>query len=315
MTILVKYQELGTFLASLSVEDKKMKKRSVKSVQSKAKDSSEDVLDCYLRDIKKIPLLTREEEIKIAKEAANGNKAARDKLIKANLRFVVKIAKRYQGQGLPLSDLINEGNIGLIKAASHFDADRGFHFISYAVWWIRQSILMAIAEKSRLIRMPILWNNKLFQIEKARQMVQEYQTSGDELPEIAEQLGLDLEKAQEIVMLGQEIVSLEQPGNDNENSSSMRDFLVNENDVTPEENIVNLTLQEEINSVLQSLGKKEAEIIRARFGLDNQSPKSLEEIGDRYHMSKEGIRQIENKALQRLRMEPELYQRLAPYVA
>ncbi|MDR0312827.1 MAG: RNA polymerase sigma factor RpoD/SigA [Treponema sp.] len=289
-----------------------MIKRSKKSVQAKLLKGNDDVLDYYMSDIRKIPLLSREDEVKLATEAANGNKAARDKLIEANLRFVIRIAKRYQGQGLPLSDLINEGNIGLIRAASHFDVNRGFHFISYAVWWVRQSILTAIAEKSRMIRLPVQWNSKLFQIEKSKG--QNYQSSENDLAEIAEQLGLDVEKAKEIAMLGQDIVSLEQPGNDGESYSSIRDFLVSENEASPEERVMNLTLQEEINHVLECLGKKEAEIIRARFGLDNQCPKSLEEIGDRFHMSKEGIRQIENKALRHLR-EPELRKRLESYVA
>jgi RNA polymerase primary sigma factor len=295
------------------VEEKKMKKTNKKVVQTKVRDNSENILGSYIRDIKKIPLMTREEEVEVAREAAKGNKAARDKLINANLRFVVRIAKRYQGQGLPLSDLINEGNIGLIKAASHFDVDKGFHFISYAVWWVRQSILMAIAEKSRMIRMPLMWSSKLYQIEKSRELAQDYQVPGDDLAEIAEQLGLDVDRAQEIVRLGQEVVSLEQPSRE-QKSASIKDYLINENQATPEDNAINHTLTEEIEKILCHLGKKEAEILRARYGLGNQSPKSLEEIGDYFKMSKEGIRQIENRALQRLR-QPEIRRRLEAYVA
>jgi RNA polymerase primary sigma factor len=313
MTILVIYRQLGTHLAPLLVEVKKMKKTNKKVVQVKAKDSGDNILGSYMRDINKVPLLTREEEIKAAKEAASGNIAARNRLINANLRFVVRIAKRYQGQGLPLSDLINEGNIGLIKAAGHFDADKGFHFITYAVWWVRQSILMAIAEKSRIIRMPIMWNSKLYQIEKSRELNKDYQAQGEDLAEIADQLGLDVDKAQEIVRFGQEVVSLEQPGHDQE-LSPIKDFLINENEMSPEENAINITLHDEIEKVLCCLGEKEAAIIRARYGIGSQSPKSLEEIGDRFHMSKEGIRQIENRALQHLR-EPELRRRLEAYVA
>jgi RNA polymerase primary sigma factor len=266
-----------------------------------------------LNDIKKIPLLTREEELDAAREAAKGNKAARDRLINANLRFVIRIAKRYQGQGLPLPDLINEGNIGLIKAAGHFDADKGFHFISYAVWWVRQSILMAIAEKSRMIRMPIMWNSKLYQIERSKELAQDFPVPGDDLAEIAEQLGLDIDKAQEIVKIGQEVVSLEQPGHDI-NLSPIKDYLINENELSPEENAINLTLHDELEKVLHFLGEKEAAIIRARYGLGEQGPKSLEEVGERFHMSKEGVRQIENRALQHLR-DPEIRRRLEAYVA
>ena len=290
------------------------KKKSKRARQVQILNDNVDIIDSYLKEITQIPLLSREDEEKIAREAAQGNKEARDKLINANLRFVVKIAKKYQGLGLPLLDLINEGNIGLIKAVERYDVGRGYHFISYAVWWIRQSILMAIAEKSRPIRVPVCWNTKLMEIEKTRQLLRDNQYHGNEIEKIADQIGLDLQKVRRLEMMGQETISLEQPFSDNEKSISIGDFLENENHVSPEDHAVNISLHDEIEKMLKSMGNMEAEIIRARYGLENRSPMSLEEIGERYHISKEGIRQIENKALKWLQM-PEQKSRLRAFVA
>ena len=290
----------------------KRKKRKSMPVQSQNK--SDGVLDSYMHDIKKIPLLSREEEQKIAREAGKGNKAAQDKLINANLRFVIRIAKKYQGQGLPLEDLISEGNVGLLKALKHYDPDRGFHFISYAVWWIRQSILMAIAEKSRFIRIPMHWNSKLIQIEKSRMMVTENQISGNEITEMAEQLGMEPEILRELMLLRQDTISLEHPVNMNGTSSQLGDFLEGLYDESPEEHALNQSLQDEIEKVLDTLSSKEAEVIRARYGLVDGIPKSLEEIGVRYNMSKERIRQIENTAIDLLR-QPSRSRRLESYIA
>jgi RNA polymerase primary sigma factor len=290
------------------------KKKSKKSEKSRIINDSEDIVDSYLREISHIPLLSREEEEKFAREAAQGNMVSRDKLIKANLRFVVKIAKNYQGRGLPLLDLISEGNIGLIRALEHCDVDRGFHFISYAVWWIRQSILMAIAEKARIIRVPVHWNIKLNEIEKVREGLQDNQGMGNDIEKIAGHVGMDSEKVQELVMLGQDVLSLEQPVNVNNTSTSFGDFLENEKLESPEDHAIKMTLQEEIEKVLKTLGDKEANIIRARYGLGNKRPMSLEEIGERYNMSKEGIRQIENKAIKQLQ-SPDRRSRLESFVA
>ena len=292
-----------------------MRKKNIKKAgQVKDQKTGEDIIDSYLKEISKIPLLTREEEIKLAKEAANGNKAAQDKLVKGNLRFVVKIAKRYQGRGLPLLDLISEGNIGLIKAAENFDVERGFHFISYAVWWVRQSILIAIAEKSRPIRMPLHWNNKLIEIDRARQLSQDEQSQGNEIEKIASLTGIDTERVNELVSLGQDALSLEQPVNGKNNSSSFGDFLESMNHISPEDHALNISLNEEIEKALKTLGNREAEIIRFRYGLGNRQPMSLEELGYRYHISKEGVRQIENKAIKRLQASNYI-SRLEPYVA
>jgi len=289
-----------------------MNKKNNKKAE-KAGDN-DDIVKRYLREISSIPLLSREDEVKIAREAAQGSITARDKLVKANLRFVVKIAKKYQGRGLPLLDLISEGNIGLVRAVDHFDVERGFHFISYAVWWVRQSILMAIAEKSRFIRVPLHWNSKLIEIDKARQLFQDTPYSENDINKLADITGMNTKMIEELVMLGQDTLSLEQPLNDQDPSLTYGEFLETQNQLSPEEYAVNITLREEIEKVLKTLGDREANILRARFGLGNQIPMSLEEIGDIYHISKEGVRQIENKALKQLQSAG-LRSRLGSYVA
>lgn len=277
--------------------------------------NDESIMKSYLKDINRIPLLTREEEDDIARKAAQGDKKARDKLLNANLRFVVKIARKYQGRGLPLLDLISEGNIGLIKAVEHFDVERGFHFISYAVWWIRQSILMAISEKGRFIRMPVYWNNKCVQIEKAQQEIQESQVSKqEEIKELSRFLNMGAEKIKELIIFTQDVTSLEHPINGSQNAPTIGDFLESDNQLSPLDHAVYVNLQEKIEEALNTLNKKEADIIRARYGLGEQNPMSLEEIGDRYKMSKEGIRQIETKALQNLR-HPVRRNKLEAFVA
>ena len=290
------------------------KKKHKKLVRSEALVNRSDIIDSYLREINHIPLLSREEEIKYAQEAAQGNKAAQDKLVNANLRFVVKIAKKYQGRGLPLPDLISEGNIGLMKAVEHFEVERGYHFISYAVWWIRQSILLAIAEKSRIIRMPLHWNNKLIEIDRARHLSQDELGQGNEIDKIASLTGINTDRVNELVMMGQDALSLEQPVHKNNSSPSFGDFLENENQESPEDHALNNSLHEEIEKVLRTLGNREAEIIRSRYGLGNRRPMSLEELGHRFHISKEGVRQIENKAIKRLRSSDQL-SRLEAFVA
>ena len=289
------------------------KKKNKKSKNWDSLRDSEDIIDSYLREINNIPLLSREEEIDTAREASQGNKAARDRLVNANLRFVVKIAKNYQGRGLPLIDLISEGNIGLMKAIDRYDVERGLHFISYAVWWIRQSILMAISEKARPIRMPLHWNAKLTEIDKARQDFEENQLTGNNIVKIAGHTGISQQKVQELVILGQDVLSLEQPIH-NDSNSSYGEYLECQNQVSPEDHALAVTLHEEIEKVLNTLNDKEAKVIRARYGLGDKKPMTLEEIGDLYNMSKEGIRQIETKAIKQLQ-SPERRSRLEAYVA
>ena len=291
-----------------------MKEKTRKSKKVLALKNEDSVLRSYLREITRIPLLTRDEEDEIARKAAKGDKSAQDKLVNANLRFVVRVAKKYQGRGLPLPDLISEGNIGLLKAVEHFDVDRGFHFISYAVWWIRQAIMMAISEKGRVIRMPLYWNNKYIQIERVQHMLQESHNSNLKTEDVARFMDMDIDKIEELIMFAQDAVSLEHPISNNENSPTIGDFLENENQISPVDHAVNISLKGEIEEALKSLDKREADIIRARYGIGDNGPMSLEEIGDLYHMSKEGVRQIENKAIQHLR-HPARRHKLESYVA
>ncbi|HOJ98794.1 MAG TPA: RNA polymerase sigma factor RpoD/SigA [Termitinemataceae bacterium] len=275
--------------------------------------SDENVLSIYLKEINKIPLLTREEEDAIARAAALGDKAARDKLAAANLRFVVNVAKKYQNQGIPLSDLISEGNIGLLHAIERYDVNKGYHFISYAVWWIRQAILKAICEKSRMIRLPLNRANELVQIEKARRTM-EGTSSDEEIQEIARILDMDASHVADLINISREMVSLESPVYTDKDASSIGDFLEDTTYKAPEEQAIENALKEDIDAVLATLTQKEAEVIRYRFGLNGYAPMSLKEIGDRFNLTKERIRQIEKKALKRLQ-HPSRRQYLESYVA
>ena len=277
-------------------------------------NNDENVLSIYLKEINKIPLLSKEEEDQVARAAAKGDKAAQEKLANANLRFVVNVAKKYQGQGLPLSDLISEGNIGLLNAIERYDVDKGYHFISYAVWWIRQSILKAICEKSRMIRLPLNRANELVQIEKARKLVQDGQGTEAEVKEIARLLNMDVSHVEDIINISRDLVSLENPVYSDKDSSLLGDFIEDENYIPPDEQAVNSALQRDIESVLDTLNPKEADIIRYRFGLGDYVPMSLKEIGDRFNLTKERIRQIEKKALKRLQ-HPSRQRILKSYVA
>jgi RNA polymerase primary sigma factor len=279
--------------------------------------SNENVLSTYLKDINRIPLLSREEEQQAAREAAKGSKPARDKLINANLRFVVNVAKKYQGQGIPLSDLISEGNIGLISAIERYDVNKGYHFISYAVWWIRQAILKAICEKSRMIRLPQNRANELVQIEKARKLVQDGQSAVEEIREIAGLLNVEEDYVAELLNISRDSVSLENTASftgTGQKSSSLKDFIEDENCQAPEDYVMGQALQQDIEAVLKTLDIKEAEVIRFRYGLGNTVPLSLQEVGEKFNLTKERIRQIEKKAIKRLQ-HPTRQRILGDYVA
>jgi RNA polymerase primary sigma factor len=278
-------------------------------------DASENILSTYLREINRIPLLTHEEEEAVAREAAKGSKLARDRLVNANLRFVVNVAKKYQGQGLPIMDLISEGNIGLMNAIERYDVDKGYHFISYAVWWIRQAILKAICEKSRMIRLPLNRANELVQIEKARKMVQDSHSSEVEIREVARLLDMDEDHVADLINISREHVSLDNPAySGGRESSSLEEFIEDEQHEAPEEFVMSRALKQDIEDVLKTLEQKEADIIRFRYGLGDRSPLSLKEIGDRFNLTKERIRQIEKKAIKRLQ-HPIRQQVLESYVA
>jgi RNA polymerase primary sigma factor len=273
-----------------------------KEVQSyrEYRQDDENILSLYLKEINRIPLLTRSQEEETAGAAAKGDKTAKNRLIKANLRFVVNVAKKYQNQGLPLADLISEGNIGLINAIERFDVSKGYHFISYAVWWIRQAILKAICEKSRMIRLPLNRANELVQIEKVRKELGGAGRGDSEIVEIARQLDMDEDHVADLINISRDLISLDTPIYDEKDSSLLSDFVEDRGYKPPHEVVVDKALREEINLVLDTLSQKEADIIQYRFGLNGRRPMSLKEIGSRYKLTKERIRQIEKKALKRL---------------
>ncbi|MCX7028054.1 MAG: RNA polymerase sigma factor RpoD/SigA [Spirochaetes bacterium] len=289
-----------------------MSKRNLTSSTSTI-SSDENILSMYLKEINKIPLLTRDEENDCARKAAANDKASKDKLIKSNLRFVVNVAKKYQNQGLPLSDLISEGNIGLMNAIERYDVDKGYHFISYAVWWIRQAILKAVCEKSRAIRLPLNRANELVQIEKARKNF-EGLSEDAEIRDVAAYLDMDPEHVADIVAVSRDLVSLDSPVYDERNASVVGDFLENDLYQSPENYATELNLKDDLNAVLSTLTIKERQVVEYRFGINGRRPMSLKEIGDRMHLTKERIRQIEKAALKKISV-PEVKERLEAYVA
>ncbi|RKX79792.1 MAG: RNA polymerase subunit sigma [Spirochaetes bacterium] len=278
------------------------------------KYDDDSTLSLYLKEINKIPLLTRDQEDEISRKAITGDKAAQAKLIEANLRFVVNVAKKYQNQGLPLDDIISEGNIGLMNAIERFDPDKGYHFISYAVWWIRQAILKAIYEKSRMIRLPLNRANELVQIEKTRKAMLTEMGEDPSDAEIARLTGIKEIDVTDLQAISRDLVSLESPVYNERDSSNLGDFIEDSANAGPDEQALMLSLSEDIESILGTLTDKESDILRHRFGLGDRKPLSLKEIGDRYNLTKERIRQIEKKALDRLR-HPSRSQLLKDYMA
>jgi len=297
---------------------KKQEKKTteVRAVNGKGKTrgKNENILALYLKEINRIPLLTREEEDSIARAAAKGSITARNKLISSNLRFVVNVAKRYQGHGMPLLDLISEGNIGLIKAVEKYDASKGFHFISYAVWWIRQTILKALADQSRLIRLPVNRTNDLIHIEKAKKLLVGCQSNETEIRELAQLLSMEESHIEEMLAISRETLSLEKSVDAGRNASPLGNFVVDTRYDTPDQVVFKKSLKKDIEEVLNTLTSKEAEIIRCRFGLGHQKPMNFQEIGDCFDLSKERIRQIEEKAI-RMLQQPSRKAKLEAYVA
>ncbi len=266
-----------------------------KSITNRESDS----LDKYLQEIGHEDLVSVEEEVELAQRIKKGDREALDKLTKANLRFVVSVAKQYQNQGLSLPDLINEGNLGLIKAAEKFDETRGFKFISYAVWWIRQSILQAIAEQSRIVRLPL---NQVGSVNKINRVLNKFEQENERRPsvdEIAEKVDIPHDKIEEAMKISNRHVSVDAPFSDGDDNSLL-DILPNNDSPTADENLVLESLHEEINRALQTLNERERSIIEAFFGI-NQSEMTLEEIGAKYGLTRERVRQIKEKAIRRLR--------------
>lgn len=257
-------------------------------------------LEKYLDEISQIPLLTPAEEIDLTRRIKQGEQEALNKLIRANLRFVVKVAKEYQNQGLPLTDLINEGNLGLIKAAKRFDETRGFKFISYAVWWIRQSILKSLAEYSRVVRLPL---NRVGLISKVNQLVRNLEQKYNREPsfeEISNELDISIPDISEAMSSSAFHVSLDQPIHRSE-EGTMKEIIRNPDSKTPDTDLVKDSLRQEIRRVLKSLTPREEKIIKMYFGVDYERPYTLEEIGERLKLTRERVRQIKERALIRLR--------------
>ena len=277
--------------------------------------NDENVLTFYLKDINKVPLLTREEEIDLAQKAQNGDKLAKDKIVNANLRFVVNVAKKYQNHGLDLVDLISEGNIGLMTAIDRFDVTKGFHFISYAVWWIRQAILKAICEKSRAIRLPLNRSNELVQIEHARKIFSGNKTEEQEIAEVAQMLNMDESHVREMIAISRDMVSLDaMVSNSKDDSTSLGDFVEDARYSNPDDAVIKESMHNDIDNVLNTLKPNEAKVLRLRFGLNGTKPMSLKEVGDVCNLTKERIRQIEKNAIVRMQ-HPTRMNRLASYVA
>jgi RNA polymerase primary sigma factor len=258
-------------------------------------------LEKYLQEIGKVDLITPEEEVQLAIRIKQGDLKALDRLTKANLRFVVSVAKQYQNQGLSLPDLINEGNLGLIKAAQRFDETRGFKFISYAVWWIRQSILQALAEQSRIVRLPLNKVGLTNRINKAfQQLEQEYEREPS-AEELAEMLELDTEEVAATLSMSARHVSMDSPIADGEDSTLV-DVMHNPNAELADEYVINTeSLKQEIERSLNTLTERQQEVIRYFFGIGIDHPMSLEDIGDRFCLTRERVRQIKDKAITKLR--------------
>lgn len=256
-------------------------------------------LDKYLQEIGHEELLTTDQEVELAQRIRKGDKRALERLTKANLRFVVSVAKQYQNQGLSLPDLINEGNVGLIKAAEKFDETRGFKFISYAVWWIRQSILQAIAEQSRLVRLPL---NQVGSVNKITRELNKFEQEHERKPsvdEIAERVDLPEDKIADAMKANSRHVSMDAPIADGEDSS-MIDFLSGDSSNTDRELAIE-SLKAEVSRILKLLTDKEQKVLRAFFGIDGSPEMTLDEIGEKYNLTRERVRQIKEKALHRLR--------------
>jgi RNA polymerase primary sigma factor len=257
-------------------------------------------LDKYLQEIGKVDLLTPDEEVELAKRIKEGDQIALEKLTKANLRFVVSVAKQYQNQGLSLGDLINEGNLGLIKAAQRFDETRGFKFISYAVWWIRQSILQALAEQSRIVRLPL---NRVGSLNKISKTFSELEQKYEREPspeELAEVLDVSTAEVVDTMKISGRHVSMDAPFVQGE-ENSLLDVLENDSEETPDSGLINDSLRKEVQRALSTLTQREADVITLYFGLNGEHAMTLEEIGEKFNLTRERVRQIKEKAIRRLR--------------
>ncbi len=261
------------------------------------------MLDQYLQEIGQIPLLTPAMEVDLAQRIRTGDPEALHRLVRANLRFVVSVAKKYQGQGLTLADLINEGNYGLIKAAQRFDETRGFKFISYAVWWIRQAILQALAEQSRVVRLPLNRIGTISKIRKAGARLAQVHERQPNIEELAQELDVDVEKVREALQHTGRHLSMDAPFTGEDDDNNLLDVLSDDDEIPPDDTLLGESLKIDIERALSQLHEREAEITRLYFGIGREHPLTLEEIGTRFGLTRERVRQIKEKALRKLRQK------------
>lgn len=259
-------------------------------------------LDKYLLEISRVDLITAEEEVELARRIKMGDQKALERMTKANLRFVVSVAKQYQNQGLTLPDLINEGNVGLIKAAQRFDETRGFKFISYAVWWIRQSILQALAEQARIVRLPLNKIGSISKINRAYSHLEQKYERPPSADELAAELEVTVSEVKQALSSSGRHISMDAPLKEgDESSSNLYDVLLNDNNENPEGDLIKESLKKEINRSLKTLTSREADVLRFFFGLDGYSTLSLDEIGLKFDLTRERVRQIKEKAVRKLK--------------
>ncbi len=263
-----------------------------------------DTLGMYLREIRKIALLTREEEIDLARRAKAGDTQAQSELVRRNLRFVVSVAKQYSKGGVPFEDLVNEGNMGLIRAARRFDVDRGYRFISYAVWWVRQAILQYIAEQSRTVRLPLNKSARLMKVNKASVMLSQQYGREPTHDEIATHLGLKTSEVEKILSMPTTQFSIDEPAEGRDHEFQV-DTLADENSQGPEDSTIESTRNEDIEHALAALNAREEDILKLYYGLGGNEPHTLEEIGQTYRLTRERVRQIRDRAIWRLRNSPD----------
>jgi len=275
-----------------SGDQKKKEKQAGASIRS---------LDIYLHEINRTPLLTRDQERDLAKRIHAGDKAALDQLVQANLRFVVSIAKQYSNQGLSLEDLINEGNLGLIKAAHRFDEERGFKFISYAVWWIRQAMLQSLAEHSRIVRLPLNRAGTLYRIGKVSRQLDQELGRAPSADEIAARLNISAQEVAETMVIANTHVSLDDPYSADKDDTALVDHLAAEGQESPDEGTYTAALSDDLDRALGTLSDRERRVLAMYFGLGGDEPMTLEDIGRKLGLTRERIRQIKEKAIQRLR--------------
>ena len=257
-------------------------------------------LALYLKEISKYKALPIEEEAKLAVKIRNGDRAALDRLVKSNLRFVVSVSRNYQNQGLPLIDLINEGNLGLIRAAKRFDEKKNFKFISYAVWWIRQAILQALAEQSRIVKLPLNRVGAIHKIGMVQSKLEQKYSRNPNVEEIADELNIDTQDVHEAIKIGNSHFSLDAPLQ-NGDDSKLLDLLQDDRAESPDEGVMSISLHSEVDTVLEALSDREREVVKLYFGIGEETAYTLEEIGIRFNLTRERVRQIKEKALKRLK--------------